>query len=103
MAEGRYAIVSGGIVSNVVIADPAEWSEPGMVLVPEGVAVGPGYAYDGRTFSPPASPGPTADQQVAKQQAQAIAAYLEANPNADPGMVAALLLAQSVYAQRAGS
>lgn len=52
----RYAIIENGAVTNVVIWDgeaecaaiPAD-----AVKLDDGSPVGPGYAYDGSTFTPP--------------------------------------------------
>ena len=54
---GRYALIDGGVVRNVVLAD-AGW--PGLadaeqaVELAEGQACGPGYTYDGQSFAAPA-------------------------------------------------
>jgi hypothetical protein len=47
----RHAIVQGGIVVNVVLAEPEFAAEQGWVLAPDEVSTG--WLYDGSTFSPP--------------------------------------------------
>lgn len=53
----RHALISAaGMVENVVLHNAAsEWTPPeGFTIVPvEGLGVGPGWTYDGETFSPP--------------------------------------------------
>ena len=46
----RYAIVEGGTVANVVLSDPDYAVQQGWVACPE--EAGPGWLYDGTTFSP---------------------------------------------------
>jgi hypothetical protein len=71
----RYAIVEGGIVSNVVLADaPVEsnWVET--------EEAGIGWLYDGSLFTSPAEPEPVPPTQ-AEQEAKRQAAYVrEADP-----------------------
>lgn len=47
----RLAIIENGVVTNVFLADN-EGAFPGTVDVTD-LSVGPGFAYDGATFSPP--------------------------------------------------
>lgn len=62
----RAAIVKDGVAVNVVEYDPdSGWRPPegDLVLLGEGVSAGPGWAYDGETFTrpePPAESGPPA-------------------------------------------
>lgn len=49
----RYALVSDGLVSNVLLAKPGD--EPAGAIAC-GASVGPGWSYDGETFSPPPAP-----------------------------------------------
>lgn len=55
---GNYAIVEAGIVTNIIVWDGNvdEWQPPEgslAVLIPDGEAVGIGYAYDGKAFTAP--------------------------------------------------
>ena len=47
----RYAIIQGGIVVNVVLAEPEFAAEQGWIAAPDEVSTG--WLYDGSTFSPP--------------------------------------------------
>ncbi len=51
MSDMRHAIVQGGIVVNVVLAEPEFAAEQGWVLAPDEVSTG--WLYDGSSFSPP--------------------------------------------------
>lgn len=57
MVASRYAVVSGGVVTNVVLWDAADsptWTPgPGntAVEIPTGVSPVPGWNYDGSTFT----------------------------------------------------
>lgn len=58
-----YAIIEDGNVVNVILWDGlVEWTPPpGATVrqVPDGVACGPGYTFDGANFiAPPAPPPP---------------------------------------------
>jgi hypothetical protein len=68
----KFAIIENGVVSNVVLADEAlesNWVETDQA--------GPGWLYDGSTFSPPPPVVPT----KAEQEANRKAAYVsEADP-----------------------
>jgi hypothetical protein len=60
----KFAIIEAGVVSNVVVADaPLEsnWVETDQA--------GPGWLYDGSTFSPPPPVVPTKAEQEAKRHA----------------------------------
>jgi hypothetical protein len=60
----KFAIIENGVVSNVVVADaPLEsnWVETEQA--------GPGWLYDGSTFSPPPPVVPTKAEQEAKRHA----------------------------------
>lgn len=66
----RYAIVTAGVVENIVEWDGGEgWSPPeGSVAV---AAVGPvsiGWAYDGEEFAPPVAPVLPAPDSVSARQ-----------------------------------
>lgn len=68
----RYAIVTNGVVSNVVLADAplaANW------IITD--TAGPGWTYADGVFSPPAPKAPTQAEQEANRQAAYIA---EADP-----------------------
>lgn len=59
----RHALVSNGIVENIIVLDPeSDWTPPdGSTAVPVGEqSVLAGYLYDGETFSPPPVPEPPA-------------------------------------------
>lgn len=71
--NNRYAIIENGLVVNVVVAEPEYASAQGWVECPEA---GPGWLYDGQTFTapPPPSapepaPAPTKEQLLAQLQA----------------------------------
>ena len=71
--SNRYAIVNDGIVVNVVVADEELAAQNGWVECP---TAGPGWLYDGQTFTappvPPApepAPAPTKEQLLAQLQA----------------------------------
>lgn len=54
----RLAQVDNGVVTNVIEVDPAnipDWAADW----PEAGGAGPGWSYDGETFSPPPEPEPT--------------------------------------------
>jgi hypothetical protein len=64
----RKAEISNGIVVNVILVDPqnvpdwcASW--------PETEEAGPGWLYDGSTFSPPPPVVPTREEQEAARKA----------------------------------
>jgi hypothetical protein len=51
----NYAIVSNGVVENVIVWDgetPFSGSE-GLIDLASNPEVGPGYTYNGTTFAPP--------------------------------------------------
>jgi len=54
----RYAIISNGLVINVIMADAKFISEsitaPMVAVLVEGVTCAPGWTHDGSSFSPPA-------------------------------------------------
>ncbi len=56
----RYAIVESGVVTNVIIWDGQGDFFPSMtvILLLDDSQVGPGYTYDGTTFTAPPSPPP---------------------------------------------
>jgi hypothetical protein len=60
----KFAIIEDGIVANVVVADEAlesNWVETDQA--------GPGWLYDGSSFSPPPPVVPTKAEQEAKRKA----------------------------------
>jgi hypothetical protein len=64
----KKAEISNGIVVNVILVDPqnvpdwcADW--------PETDEAGPGWLYDGSTFSPPPPVTPTREEQEAARKA----------------------------------
>jgi hypothetical protein len=75
----RYAIIENGLVTNVVVADAELASQNGWVECP---TAGPGWKYDGTTFTEPdpvvaSEPvAPTKEQLLA--QLQAIQAQIQA-------------------------
>lgn len=48
MAAPR-AVIESGVVANIVMADQMD---PGSVAIPDGVAVGIGWLFDGQSFTP---------------------------------------------------
>jgi hypothetical protein len=60
--SNRYAVIENGLVTNVALWDGVtEWDgSTSTVLLPADSPVGPGYTYDGTTFTaPPSPPSPT--------------------------------------------
>jgi hypothetical protein len=53
---GRYGIIENGVVVNTTVAELEFAVSQGWVPIPDGV--GPGWLYDGTTFSPPPEPPP---------------------------------------------
>lgn len=47
---GNFALVSAGIVTNLIVADPATWESPGQ-LVPVTSGVFVGDSWDGQHFA----------------------------------------------------
>ena len=93
----RYAIIEGGRVTNVVIADAAYAAENGWIEVaPE---VGPGWTYDGENFVEPVpepEPVPTiiSDRQFFQQLAVlGLITEDEALDAVGPGILPASMLA----------
>jgi hypothetical protein len=65
---GEYAVIEGGAVANVIVAD-SEWTAPDgvtAILIPSGDQVGIGYAYDGSAFSAPVIQVSLADAKSAQ-------------------------------------
>ncbi|MBA3875563.1 MAG: hypothetical protein C0498_01280 [Anaerolinea sp.] len=83
MAE--YALVRGGRVVNVIVADAAFAASigaefDGVVRVDVlPVRPGPGWGYDGAAFAPPAAPAPVADRLAAARAKWAAAPALVKN------------------------
>ena len=72
----RYAIVENGVVANVVVADAELAAQNGWVECP---TAGPGWLYDGQTFTaPPAPPTPEPTPTPTKEQLMAELAALTA-------------------------
>jgi len=53
----RHAIIKNGLVTNVVLWDKqTDWTPPEgaeVVALDDGTPAGPGWTYDGTTFTPP--------------------------------------------------
>lgn len=79
----RIAIITAGVVSNVILAASIEAAplEAGDIAIAAASGVGPGWTYDGTTFhAPPAAPEPV-PECVEMWQARAalkLAGYYEA-------------------------
>lgn len=72
----RYAVIADGLVANVIVAD-AGFSLPGKTLVEAGNA-GPGWTWDGETFSPPDNnPSAPTPAEVDAERDRRIAAGFE--------------------------
>lgn len=76
----RYAIIENGVVVNVVIAEADYAAEQGWIECP---TAGPGWKYDGSTFTEPdpipapePAPAPTKEQLMA--QLAALSAQIQA-------------------------
>jgi len=75
----RYAIIENGLVTNVVLADAEFAAEQGWIECP---TAGPGWKYDGTTFTEPdpvaaSEPvAPTKEELLA--QLQALQAQIQA-------------------------
>ena len=73
----RYALIENGLVANVILADPAFAAAVG--AIPCSDTAGPGWLYDGATFSePPPPPEPVAPPAPTKEQLLAQLAALQA-------------------------
>lgn len=66
----RMAVVKGGNVVNVILADPGFDLGDGSILVASDNAE-TGWTYDGATLAPPPPPAPQVPEQVALWQARA--------------------------------
>lgn len=74
--SNRYAIIENGVVANVVVAEPEYAAKQGWVECPEA---GPGWLYDGQTFTaPPPPPAPEPASAPTKEQLMAELAALTA-------------------------
>lgn len=89
----RLAEIKDGVVVNVIVADPnnlPEWATDW----PEAGPAGPGWAYDGKTFTPPPEPDPDPepiDQPPTPAQLQAaIEAVARAAGVTDQALASAL-------------
>lgn len=60
----KFAIIENNIVKNVALADPGFAAEQGWVAVPEDGQVGPGWQYDGSTFTEV----PLSAEELAKEE-----------------------------------
>ena len=75
----RYAIIENGLVANVVVADAEFATQNGWIACPDA---GPGWKYDGTTFTEPdpiviePAPAPTKEQLLA--QLNALSAQIQA-------------------------
>lgn len=75
MTMKRAAIIAAGTVANLVKVDPAALPEiDGLHLVPDGVPVAIGWAFDGTVFTPPAAAAPTVTELKARAAARRWAA-----------------------------
>lgn len=67
----RYALISSGIVTNVIIGLPsATWMPPtgeAVVAIPDGTAAGVGYTYANAVFTAPVAPPPIRAQSQPAQ------------------------------------
>lgn len=104
----NYALIENGSVVNVTVWDgnTETWAPPaGMtaVLVPPGVPVSIGYAYDGSNFAAPAEPAPPAPsaEQVAASYETALQSALDTGAQAwgYDNIVSAASYAASTVAQ----
>lgn len=71
----RAALIRDGVVENIILASPTYQpeSDTDLIVLEDGLAVGPGWAWDGREFTPPApeEPEPPAvPQKVTARQAR---------------------------------
>lgn len=76
----KYAIIENGVVTNVVVAEADYAAQQGWI---ECNAIGPGWKYDGSTFTEPdpipapeAAPAPTKEELMA--QLAALSAQIQA-------------------------
>jgi hypothetical protein len=75
----RYAIIENGVAVNVVVADAELAAQNGWIACPQA---GPGWKYDGTTFTEPdpiviePAPAPTKEQLMA--QLAALSAQIQA-------------------------
>jgi hypothetical protein len=75
----RYAIIENGVAVNVVVADAELAAQNGWIACPDA---GPGWKYDGTTFTEPdpiviePTPAPTKEQLMA--QLAALSAQIQA-------------------------
>lgn len=65
---GRYAVIEGGTVANVIVADSAD-AVPGATLVEAPPEVAIGDTFDGTTFTRPA-PAVVVPESVTRRQAR---------------------------------
>jgi len=65
----RYAIIAGGVVQNVALAEPAFAGEQGWIEAPP--SIGPGWGYAGGVFTPPAPEPEPVPPVVSRFQARA--------------------------------
>jgi hypothetical protein len=79
----RYALVKDGQVVNVILWDgetPFD-ADSTPVLIPDELAVGPGWSYDGTSWTAPAVeevPPPTEDPAVVQAKQDALTALVAA-------------------------
>ena len=72
----RAHIIENGLVVNTIEVDSLDFM-PGLIEAPEGT--GPGWGYDGQTFTaPPAPPAPEPTPAPTKEQLMAELAALTA-------------------------
>lgn len=67
---GRYAIIENGRVANIAVAEPDYAAARGWLELPHGV--GPGWLYDGQTFSSPPEPTVPVPASITPRQCRLI-------------------------------
>lgn len=67
----KFAIISGGVVANTIVADADFAASVGAIACPEHAGIG--WTWDGESFSPPAPPQKTPEEI----QAEIVAATQE--------------------------
>lgn len=85
---GRYAVLDGQHVANVVVAD-AEHAADQRTWIACPDDVGPGYTYDGATWTAPAPPPPNPDVAAQSDFTAALRA-IDTSSIVDPAARAAI-------------
>ena len=82
----RKAVINGSTVENVIVVDgDFELPDRTLVEVPEGVAVGPGWTWDGEGFAAPAPVIPVIEK-VSMRQARLALLYAGLIPQVEAAM-----------------